>query len=129
MDRRAIKLAWITKNETVPRESDALDPSPRKESAAVSLSPEQAAVLMKRAQDAFNAGDVTGARLTFSRLAEDGNADAVLALAATYDSRELAKRNVVGVAGDSAKALSLYQRAAELGSARARLALEGMAAK
>ena len=69
------------------------------------------------------------ARLTFGRLAEAGNADAVLALAATYDSRELAKRNVVGVAGDSAKALSLYQRAAELGSARARLALEGMAAK
>jgi hypothetical protein len=135
LDRRAIKLAWITKSEIAPPPADAPDPSPRKESAAaaaaaaVSVSAEQTAVLMKRAQDAFNAGDVTGARLTFGRLAEAGNADAVLALAATYDSRELAKRNVVGFAGDSAKALSLYQRAAELGSARARLALEGMAAK
>jgi hypothetical protein len=129
LDRRAIKFAWITKSEIAPAQSDALDPSPRKESAVVSLSPEQMAVLMKRAQDTFNAGDVTGARLTFGRLAEAGYADAAFALATTYDSRELAKRNVVGVAGDSAKALSLYQRAVDLGSARARVALEGMAAK
>jgi hypothetical protein len=129
LDRRAIKLAWTKKAEVVPPQIEAVDLGPRKGAVIASFSVEQTAVLMKRAQDALNAGDVSSARLTFSRLADAGNADAAFALATTYDPRELAKRNAVGVAGDPARALSLYQRAVELGSAQARAALERMATK
>jgi TPR repeat protein len=52
-------------------------------------------------------------------VAEAGDADAALALAATYDPRYLAQHKLIGIVGDEAKARAWYQRASELGSIEA----------
>jgi hypothetical protein len=61
-------------------------------------------------------GDVTAARLAFQRAAENGDAQAALALGATFDPLVLKSLGAVGVAADPAQARAWYQKAAELGS-------------
>jgi len=82
------------------------------------MNPENAA-LMEKAWDLVNSGDVAAARLLFQRMADAGIADAALALAATYDPRQLAQYKLIGVMGDETKAHDWYQRANELGSIEA----------
>jgi hypothetical protein len=81
-----------------------------------SMDRQEAAALMERGRDLLKNGDVALAQLAFRRLAEAGNADAALALAATYDPRYLAGHKLIGIVGDEAKARAWYQRASELGS-------------
>jgi hypothetical protein len=80
---------------------------------------QEAAALMERGRDLLRNGDVALAQLAFRRLAEAGNADAALALAATYDPRYLAEHKLIGIIGDEAKARAWFQRASELGSTEA----------
>jgi len=75
--------------------------------------------LMERGRALLKSGDVASARLLFQHLANAGIADAALVLATTYDPQYLAQHNVIGVAGDEAKARDWYQRASKLGSAEA----------
>ena len=91
------------------------------ESAAAirSMDQQEAAALMERGRDLLRNGDVALAQLAFRRLADAGNADAALALAATYDPRYLAGQKLIGIVGDEAKARAWYQRASELGSTEA----------
>jgi len=88
------------------------------------LDPEEIELLMKQGEQFIAAGDVVTARIVFQRAAEAGNANAAMALGATYDPTVLAKLGVVGMSGDVEKALSWYQKAEDLGAppeARGRL--------
>jgi hypothetical protein len=96
-------------------------PEPR---AAVSLTPDEIAPLLKRGQDLIAAGDVASGRLMLTHLAEAGVADASFILAGTFDAAVLAKLRIVGVQPDPAKARAWYARAAEQGSLEARQRLQ-----
>ena len=93
------------------------------------MDPTEAAMLMQRGRDFLGAGDLSAARVAFSRLADAGVADAALALANTYDPSYLASHHVMGVQGDRATARALYERAKELGSAEAAQMLARMTGK
>jgi hypothetical protein len=88
------------------------------------LDPEEIELLMKQGEQFIAAGDVVTARTVFQRAAEAGNANAAMALGATYDPTVLAKLGVVGMSADVEKARSWYQKAEDLGAppeARGRL--------
>lgn len=146
LDSRAVRLEWIAKKQPVSTPHSAppeagnttvasLQPSNQADTASASLpavqplDPEQVALLMKRGRDAMGNGDIASARLAFRRLADAGNAEGALRLAATYDPRYLAGQNVIGVAGDEAQARLWYQRAMALGSVEAKNILAQMATK
>jgi len=67
---------------------------------------------------------VVTARTVLQRAAESGNANAAMALGATYDPTVLAKLGVVGIGADVEKARSWYQTAEKLGSPEARRRLD-----
>jgi hypothetical protein len=91
------------------------------------LDPEEIKLLMKQGERLIAAGDVVTARTVFQRAAEAGDADAAMALGATYDPHVLAKLGVVGVSADVEQARSWYQRAETLGSRDARQWLDLLA--
>lgn len=141
LDSRAMQLKWAAREakpvsppsaapaaETAvsdARTDAAKTPAPTVEP----MDPAEAAMLMQRGRDFLTAGDISAARVVFGRLADAGIADAALALAGTYDPDYLAAHNVVGVRGDRATALALYQRAKQLGSAEAGRILAQMTAR
>ena len=129
LDRRQVRLEWLARKPVLPAVVDRADSGTPKAPSVQPIDPEQAAVLMKRGQDALRSGDIAAARLAFGRMADAGNADAALALAVTYDADYLVKQNVIGVVGDEAKARAWYQRAMELGSTEAKNILARMATK
>jgi hypothetical protein len=146
LDSRAVRLEWIAKKpiQAAPHSAPpdagnttvaSLQPSNQADTASASLpavqplDPEQVALLMKRGRDAMGNGDIASARLAFRRLADAGNAEGALRLAATYDPRYLAGQNVIGVTGDEAQARLWYQRAMALGSVEAKNILSQMATK
>ena len=88
------------------------------------LNGEEIAVLLKRGKDLITAGDLAAARLVLRRAADANNAEAALALAATYDPLVLRELKVYGFTGDAAMARAWYQKAAELGSSAAPRRLE-----
>ena len=83
------------------------------------LDPEEIKLLMKQGEQFIAAGDVVTARIVFQRAAEGGDANAALALGATYDPTVLAKLGVAGLGADVEKARSWYQKAESLGSTEA----------
>jgi hypothetical protein len=85
---------------------------------------EELASLLKRGKDLIATGDLVAARLTLRRAAEANNAEAALALGATYDPLVLRQLNVYGLAPDAAMARSWYEKAAKLGSSSASRRLE-----
>jgi TPR repeat protein len=97
-----------------------LQPSAADDPAIRMLDPEVIKLLMRQGEQLIATGDVVTARTVFQRAAEAGNADAAIALGATYDPNVLAKLGVVGVSADVGKARSWYQRAETLGSPDAR---------
>jgi hypothetical protein len=76
-----------------------------------------------KASQAMRDGDIYGARLILERAIEGGDANALMALADTYDPRGLARMNAKGVKPDPARARDLYMQALEKGvtAAKARL--------
>jgi TPR repeat protein len=91
------------------------------------LDPQEIELLMKQGEQFIAAGDVVTARIVFQRAAEAGNANAAMALGATYDPTVLAKLGVVGMGADVEKARSWYQTAEKLGSPEARRRLDVLA--
>jgi hypothetical protein len=85
---------------------------------------EELAVLLKRGMDLIATGDLAAARLVLRRAADANNAEAALALGATYDPLVLRQLKVYGFTPDAAMARSWYEKAAELGSAAAPRRLE-----
>jgi hypothetical protein len=83
------------------------------------LDPEEITLLMKQGELFIAAGDVVTARIVFQRAAEAGDADAALALGATYDPIVLAYLGVAGLGANVEKARIWYQNAESLGSTEA----------
>jgi TPR repeat protein len=86
-------------------------------SAPLSSASPRGLEFIQKGRDLFANGNVAAARLFYERAAEAGLAEGALALAATFDSDELARRQVVGgVQPDPAAAWRWYERALELGA-------------
>jgi TPR repeat protein len=88
------------------------------------LDQEEIAVLLKRGKDLIANGDLAAARLVLQRAAEANDAEAVLALGATYDPFVLRALKVYGFKADPVMARVWYEKARELGSAAAPRRLE-----
>jgi hypothetical protein len=91
------------------------------------LDPGEIELLMQQGEQFIAAGDLVTARTVFQRAAEAHDANAALALAATYDPTVLSKLGVVGMSADLEKARTWYQKAESLGSADAARRLRALA--
>jgi len=80
------------------------------------LAPEDIATLVRRGKAFMTDGDVVAARLLLQRAAEAGNAEAALALGASFDPLIIKQAGGIGVQTDAAQARQWYQKAAALGS-------------
>jgi len=107
----------------LPKASRAIATVSPAPAAAPALTKNEISDMLKRGRDLISAGDVATARLILAHVAE-GDAEASLMLAGTYDAAVLSNLKAVGVAPDPAKARAWYARAAELGSVEARRRLE-----
>jgi len=81
------------------------------------LDDEEIATLVKRGQDLLQNGDLASARLLLRRAADAGNANAALALGATFDPLVIQRLGAIGIGADAGRARQWYERAAQLGSA------------
>jgi hypothetical protein len=88
------------------------------------LDQEEIAVLLKRGKDLIANGDLAAARLVLQRAANANDAEAALALGATYDPYVLRALKVYGFKADPVMARVWYEKARELGSAAAPRRLE-----
>jgi hypothetical protein len=91
------------------------------------LDREEIAVLLKRGKDLIANGDLSAARLVLRRAADANDAEAALALGATYDPYVLRALKVYGFKADPVMASVWYEKARELGSAAAPRRLEMLA--
>jgi hypothetical protein len=128
VDSRIVRLEWLPKKQDrqpVPElRIDAAKTLP----VIRQLDPEEIATLLRRGQDLLKNGDIASARLVLRRAANAGNAQAALALGATYDPLVLTELGVIGFAPDAAQARIWYGRAAEQGSREAARRLEQLSA-
>ena len=69
------------------------------------------ATLTARASALLSQGNIGAARVVLERAAETGSAQAIFALAETYDPNILATWRAYGTRGDTTKARDLYARA------------------
>jgi hypothetical protein len=76
--------------------------------------------LMARANQLLAMGDVAAARIVLDRAAELGNAQALFALAETYDPFSLSAWGTLGTQADATKAQELYAKALAAGIQKAR---------
>jgi hypothetical protein len=91
------------------------------------LDREEITVLLKRGKDLIANGDLAAARLVLQRAADANDAEAALALGATYDPLVLRALKVYGFKADPVMARVWYEKARELGSAVAPRRLEMLA--
>ena len=82
--------------------------------------------MIKRGKSLLMSGDIASARLLLRRAADAGNAEAALALGATFDPLVIRRLGAIGMTPDIAQARQWYQRAADLGSAPARSQLAAL---
>jgi hypothetical protein len=130
--RRLIHLKWAAARPPVAAATPAGET--QRPAAALprqpvqrQLDPEEIAVLVKLGKDFIAAGDLAAARIVLQRTAEERDAEAALALAATYDPMVLRELKVYGIAADVAMARMWYEKAKEFGSAEAPRRLEILA--
>jgi TPR repeat protein len=83
------------------------------------LDDQEIAALVMRGKNFIANGDLASARLLLQRAAEAGNANAALALGATFDPLVIQRLGAVGGEPDAARARKWYQKAVELGSTAA----------
>jgi len=106
----------------VEPEIDVVKETPQSASVAVEKAPvppafgkEEETQILERGRKLISTGDVASARLAFEYAAHRGSADAMFALAQTFDVDVLASLNVVGIEPDANIALKWYGRAAQNG--------------
>jgi hypothetical protein len=109
--RRPIRLEWM---------APAAPPTPKLDGGEI-------AALLKRGNDLVANGDLAAARLVLLPAAQAGDAEAALALAATYDPVVLHELALHGFAADAATARAWYEKARELGSPEAARRLDVLA--
>jgi hypothetical protein len=112
-----------------PPAAAPLEPAPALRAIERALDRDEITILVKRGQELAAQGDIAGARLLLRRAAEAGDAQAMQALGATYDSTALAKLRVIGVAPDDGRARAWYERAAAAGAPEAGRRLEQLAGR
>jgi len=83
------------------------------------IDPGEAAAALKRADTLIASRDIAAARLVLQRVADDGDAQAAVTLAETYDPAILEKLGVYGLVPDIAMARRWYETAIKLGSTEA----------
>jgi hypothetical protein len=93
------------------------------------LDREEVTVLLKRGKDLIANGDIAAARLILKRAADANDAEAALALGATYDPYVLRGLKVHGFAADAEMARAWYEKARDLGSSAASQRLEMLASR
>lgn len=93
------------------------------------LDPNEIAAALKRADALIASGDLAAARLVLRRAADDGDAEAAIALAGTYDPAILEKLGVHGIVPDVVMARAWYEKAKKFGAAEAAQRLEVLASK
>jgi len=93
------------------------------------LARDEVAALMKRGRALLAAGDIASARLILTRVADNGEADASLLLAGTFDPSQLRRLHVLGAVADINKAREWYAKAAEQGSSEASRRLQLLASR
>ena len=113
----------IAMRDTQPPAASASRP----DSSEFAKPSDEIAKMVTRAQGLVAVGDFAAARLLLTRAADAGNADAVFALAATYDPNVLSARGARGLVGEPEQAKLLYARALAAGmqDARPRMAALG----
>jgi hypothetical protein len=133
--RRAVPVAPSVAVAPPAPAAPAAAPAPPPSAAAApaasaplpELNPDNLAALLKRGQQLAASGDMAAARLTLRPAAEAHNAQAALALGATYDPVVLRSLGIFGVTPDAAMARSWYEKARTYGSAEAPRRLELLA--
>jgi hypothetical protein len=83
------------------------------------IDPSEVAAALTRAGTLIASRDIAAARLVLQRVADDGDAQAAVTLAETYDPAILERLGVYGMAPDIAMARRWYETAARLGSTEA----------
>jgi len=101
----------VVVKETLRSASVAVEKAP----VPPALGKEEETQILERGRELISTGDVASARLAFEYAAHRGSADAMFALAQTFDVDELASWNVVGIEPDANIALKWYGRAAQNG--------------
>lgn len=89
------------------------------DTAALHRDDAEITAMIERGKDLLMSGDIASARLLLRRAADAGNADAALALGATFDPLVIRRLGAVGMRADIGQAKQWYRRAAALGSASA----------
>jgi hypothetical protein len=83
--------------------------------------------LLQRGDQLLGRGDIVAARVVYERAAEQGSAQAALALGSTYDPNRLWSLGVFGMVGNKDKARLWYTRAEQLGHPQAKERLRSLA--
>jgi hypothetical protein len=84
------------------------------------------AIQFEKAYEKFKEGDVAGARAIFEFLAAKGDAGAAVAMGETFDPMVLQQLYIKGLTPDAAAAAAWYQKAQQLGDAKARVRLNAL---
>jgi len=122
VDRRSLHLEWTDVAGAAAPAAPAVAAPLRRP-----LDRDEIAALLRRGKELVASGDLAAARLVLRPAAEAQDAEAALALAATYDPLVLRELKVFGVTADAAMARDWYEKAKELGSAEAPRRLEKLA--
>jgi len=130
LDRQQLVAGPLISPEPTQRQPDREEPKRKEPEPPISqvlprqLDQEEIAVLLERAKDLIVNGDLVAARLLLQRAADANDAEATLALAATYDPYVLRKLKVYNLAADPEMARAWYEKARKLGSSAASRRLE-----
>jgi TPR repeat protein len=79
----------------------------------------ETSLLLARARGLLAEGDIAGARLLLTHLAERGDGEAAYELARTFDAEALTELGARGVGPDRTRAVGWYEWASETGSVKA----------
>ena len=100
---------------------------PMRTAGIPTVAPAASAPLRARAMEYLERGDVVSARLFLEQSIAIGDAEALLALAETYDPAGLRRHGVIGnLRGDVERARELYKRALAAGISEAQVRLRDL---
>lgn len=99
----------------LPEQASRVAALPKRPAPPVALTPEEEKALLARGDTFLDNGDFASARLVYEHAAARGSAEAMFALARSYDPRFLTGGNAVGIKPDRKLALDWYARAAQKG--------------
>jgi hypothetical protein len=128
--RNAYQSALQNQAPAAPVAAPQAQPQVQPQAPAVALhriDPAEVAAALKRASALIASKDIAAARLVLQRVADDGDAQAAVTLAETWDPAILQRLNVYGMASDMAMARHWYEVAQKLGSSEAAQRLAALA--